>query len=438
MHGIAFNKASILKQIFFPTMFVYLTVQSYFPDIERVIPWGEALCLCLFFTIFKVEYTLGAQKRMIQCLYLWIFLIPLYGCWVTFVFWRNEYDPYYFWRSLVPFYYAVFFFFAYRWGPEFLGCLKRFRTIVLISVLTLLCYKNVGIGSSVVLGLVWLGIQYKNGSKRFFWYTYCLLGMIFFLWGQGGSIKVAILMLILCPVMVLIGRWWATFQPPMIQKILARAFFLGIFLLIAIGSHLLLEDVHKFMGAGQTQEDYSIEGVKGQSDFTDPNARWRLFIWSYVLGQFWQSPQGIGFGTPLLGEDLGRFFGWGIGDFEEMQFALGAHNSFLTILGRLGVVALIFFFLIGRYLMQIMKDLSQQMRQPFSYRDSEFRLVFGSLVVFLIAFTMASFSMVIETPLYAAYFWFPLGLFVRLSGDYIAGQRDVTVVMGSEKNRAVS
>lgn len=432
MHDIALNKASILKQMLLLAIFVYLTFQGHFPIIERKIHWGEVFCLCLFFTIFKAEYAFSAQKRIIQYLHLWIFLIPLYGCWVTLVFWRNEYDSYYFWRSLVPFYYAVFFFFAYRWGPEFLGFLKHFRPIVLIFALGLTYLNGISIGSSVVLGLVWLGMQYKNESRRFFWMTYCLLGMIFILRGSGGAAKMVLLMLILFPVVIFFSHWWMNFHPPLFRKILTGLLFLGCFLLIAIGSYLLLEDVYSFMGAGKTQMEYffTIDGVedKGQFvEFLDENALWRLFIWVYVLGQFWQFPQGIGLGTPLLGDDLGQFFGWGIGDFEEMQFALGAHNSFLTILGRFGVVALIFFFLIGKPLFQITKHFCG-MQQPFSRWDSEFRLVIGSLIVFLIAFTMAFFNMMIETPLYAAHFWFPLGLFVRLSGDYIAKMQKTQAV----------
>lgn len=151
-------------------------------------------------------------------------------------------------------------------------------------------------------------------------------------------------------------------------------------------------------------------------------------MWTYILGQFWVFPQGVGFGTPLLGDDMGAFFGWGTGDFEEMQFALGAHNSFITLLGRLGVVAIVFFFLIGRPFFLCLRQFLQRTKR-FSRWDSEFCFVFGSLVVLLIAFVHAFFNMMIETPLYAAHFWFPFGLFIRLCGDYAAKHE--------ERNQAV-
>ncbi len=423
MYIATFHQSLFLKRAFLFAVCGYLFCQGFFPHIERAIPWGEAFCFFLFFGSLKMVYTFNAQKKIVHAIYLWIFFVPFYGVWVTLHFWKEYYIPYYFWRSLVPFYYAIFFFCAYRWGPEILELLKRFKFIVLAIIFLFLAQtKYVGIGSSVVVGLVWLGILYKNESRRLFWFTYYLLLMVLFLFGEGGTGKIVNVMLILYPVVMLIIHGLSKFQLSGWQKILFRVFLFGVFLLIVFGAKLLLDDVHNFMKLGLTQMHFSLEGIKGESQFTDASALWRLFIWTYVLGQFWEFPQGIGLGTALLGNDLGIFFGWGIGDFEEMQFALGAHNSFITLLGRLGIVSLIFFFLIGKPLLQCVTRFGK-MTKPLNKWDSEFCTVFGSLGVFLIAFAQAFFNMMIETPLYAAHFWFSLGLFVRLSGDYIARQR---------------
>lgn len=422
MNDVTLKHSSVLKQGVLLLVLIYLVMQGFYPDMERRLFWGEMLSLPIFFATFRTAYASHEQKEMIRFVHLWIFLIPMYGAWVTLVFWKDVYNPYYFWRSLVPFYYAVFFFLAYRWGPEILGLLRRYRHIVLIFALALVVNKAVSIGPSMALGLLWLGAQYKNRSRRFFWLTYALLGSLFLLRGQGGSIKITLLMLVAAPLLIRIGRWWADFQPPFVSKFTFKFLVLGLLLLSAVGASFLLGDIHRYMAAGQTQMAYTIEGIEGESEFTNENALWRLFMWVYVLGQFWEHPQGVGLGTPLLGDDMGKFFGWGEGDFEEMQFALGAHNSFLTLLGRFGIVALLFFFLAAIPLGQSVKRLFQT-KQSSNRWDDEWYLAFGSLIVFLIAFVQAFFNMVIETPLYAAHFWFTLGLFVRLSGDYIAKQR---------------
>lgn len=423
MNALSRHIASVWKQVFLLAVCLYLIAQGFFTDIERIIPWGEAFCLGLFFTLLNVRYSLNSQSRIIRCLHFWILLVPLYGAWVTWMFWHNESIPYYFWRSMVPFYYVVFFFCAYRWAPEILELLHRFRMVLPIVVLGMAYYFNLGIGSSVALGVVWLGLQHKNESQRFFWFTYALLVVTIFLKGSGGAGKMASMVLLLLPVFLMVGHWWTVVDPPLrIQKVFFRLALVGVILMIAYGTITLVRDVDAYIGVGQTQHTFSIEGMNDASQFTDASARWRLVMWAYLLAKLWQYPYGLGLGTPLFGEDLGWFFGWAWSDFERMFYTLGAHNSFITVLGRLGVVALLFFLLMGFSLWQMIRDVFT-LRKSFLSWDSELHLVTGSLAVFLIAVTQASFNMMMETPLFAAHFWFPLGLFVRLSGDYIAKQR---------------
>src|SRR3990167_9967978 len=109
MYIATFHQSLFLKRAFLFAVCGYLFCQGFFPHIEIAIPWGEAFCFFLFFGSLKMVYTFNAQKKIVHAIYLWIFFFSFYVVWVTLHFWKEYYIPYYFWRSLVPFYYAIFF-----------------------------------------------------------------------------------------------------------------------------------------------------------------------------------------------------------------------------------------------------------------------------------------------------------------------------------------
>ena len=60
-------------------------------------------------------------------------------------------------------------------------------------------------------------------------------------------------------------------------------------------------------------------------------------------------------------------------------------------------------------------------------------MVFGSIVAFIVVVIQAMFNVVIETPLYAALFWFSFGLMTRLVGDFVVAIDDRGQTSGYEQ-----
>ncbi len=141
---------------------------------------------------------------------------------------------------------------------------------------------------------------------------------------------------------------------------------------------------------------------------TDMNSIWRLMFWAKTINDMsiTQLITGIGLGTPIFNEydPAASFIIASSPDSADHSYTLGMHNSFLTFYVRLGIpgIALLLYIVT-----KCVNDLARMECQ-----GSERLLV--TLILILIP---ALFNVVLESPLYAGFFWAILGVCVRYAGD---------------------
>lgn len=133
----------------------------------------------------------------------------------------------------------------------------------------------------------------------------------------------------------------------------------------------------------------------------DGNATWRLVLWKEVIvDNFPANIAGLGFGTPVMTyypvENIDKL--------ASLPYVLGAHNSFVYLFGRLGIL----------FILLIIPVYAVVFREYFRYRSYWYAgreiLIFWS---FFAVSMIALFNPVLESPVYASGYWLILGLVSR-------------------------
>lgn len=133
----------------------------------------------------------------------------------------------------------------------------------------------------------------------------------------------------------------------------------------------------------------------------DGNSTWRLVLWKEVIvDHFPVNIFGLGFGTPMIKyfpvEDYSKI--------SSLPYVLGAHNSFVYLFGRLGIVYLVLMAVIYR---TIFKEYFFYKAYYYSHKSI---LVFWSFFAITI---VALFNPVLESPIFSGVYWLILGLLAR-------------------------
>ena len=134
----------------------------------------------------------------------------------------------------------------------------------------------------------------------------------------------------------------------------------------------------------------------------DGNATIRLLIWGYLFFEvFLNNLFGIGLGTTFISHHItyGKL-NMTIQD-PYLEYTLGAHNSFLTILIRFGIIGLLPFIFL--YL-KLIKDF---IRDKESRQDS---IIIFFYYAFFITTCIALLNVVLESPKQASLYWGTLGM----------------------------
>jgi len=134
----------------------------------------------------------------------------------------------------------------------------------------------------------------------------------------------------------------------------------------------------------------------------DGNATTRLFMWSYLFyNVFLDNLLGIGLGTVLFPFDFIK------GDLNiatiydpYLEYTLGAHNSFLAILVRFGVLGILPF--VGFYWKLINEFIADK-------KKKDNRLLFFYFAFFMITGS-ALLNVILESPMHASLYWGTLGI----------------------------
>lgn len=137
----------------------------------------------------------------------------------------------------------------------------------------------------------------------------------------------------------------------------------------------------------------------------DGNSTWRLVLWKQIIVDlFPYNLLGFGFGTPLL-----RYYP--VEDFSKLDslpYILGAHNSYVYLFGRLGLIYILL--ILGIYA----KIFKEYFYHKVYYLANKQNLIFLS---FFAISVIALFNPTLESPIYAGMYWLLLGFTARCIHD---------------------
>jgi len=137
----------------------------------------------------------------------------------------------------------------------------------------------------------------------------------------------------------------------------------------------------------------------------DGNSTWRLVLWNQIIvDNFPANILGLGFGTPMINY-------YPIKDYTKLQtlpYVMGAHNSFIYLFGRLGIIYLL---LIIPVYITLFKDYFNN--KKYYYSNNQI-LIFWS---FFVVTVIALFNPALESPLFASGYWLLLGFTARCIYD---------------------
>jgi hypothetical protein len=182
------------------------------------------------------------------------------------------------------------------------------------------------------------------------------------------------------------------------KQTMILAFFVFILFFIYINPNLnIINNNYNYYSDAAIHEVMDSHPLLG----LDGNSTWRLVLWEQVIvDHFPHNLAGIGLGTPMM-----RYFP--VEDYTKLDtlpYVLGAHNSFIYLFGRLGIVYLI---LIGLVYVTVFKEYFYF--KKYYYANSQVFLFWSFFAITMIAL----FNPALESPIYAAGYWLVLGLVAR-------------------------
>ena len=133
----------------------------------------------------------------------------------------------------------------------------------------------------------------------------------------------------------------------------------------------------------------------------DGNSTWRLVLWKQILvDDFPANIFGLGFGTPALKyipvEDYSKL--------ATLPYLLGAHNSYIYLFGRLGIV----------YVMVIVPIYLCIFKEHFYFKSYYYaNRQIGLFWSFFAITIVASFNPTIESPIFSGAYWLFMGFTAR-------------------------
>ncbi|RJQ28959.1 hypothetical protein C4565_02830 [Candidatus Parcubacteria bacterium] len=137
----------------------------------------------------------------------------------------------------------------------------------------------------------------------------------------------------------------------------------------------------------------------------DGNATTRLFIWGFLLHKvFLFNIFGIGLGTPFLPKEFiwDNLMMW-IKD-PNIEYTIGAHNSFITILVRFGIIGFVpFILLYWNLIKDYINDRERKIHHRIIYLYYAFFIITGCALL----------NVVLESPIQSSLYWGTLGILYK-------------------------
>lgn len=380
-------KKETIFYIFWAIFFLYGIDNQVF---ERLFFFNEVLSLIGLLVVAHQTFT--SRKKFWNLLQSQPIIMGVLGllllCGVHLIFSLGRMTNLYFYLRNSVIVYSIFtFFFAYfgyRYLPMFLSKIRYAMAAYLVFALV---YPSIYLLERF-MGAVFFPLLFK---KYKWWSVSAIMGLSVILSIQYESLTVIMVMLIVLIVIVLPSYNWF------------KLFFFAGFAAIIVGFIYFTPNIEKY-----NEAPYSVIGnVKAVAEShqllnLDGNSTWRIVFWyRVVVERFPENIFGIGFGTPLLPYiknvdtiELEH-------DDEYDMHVSGAHNTYLTLGLRLGVL---FFLILGFIFHHVLK---------YYYQQKQFLIEHQRLFYFYSFFTVAAvglFNLVLESPTVASLFWGFLGI----------------------------
>ncbi len=299
---------------------------------------------------------------------------------------------YFYLRNSVIIYSIFSFFLGYKITPYILKFVLKIRRLILLTV-----------GSSILFGFKNI-LYYHSGSmllpfsfKRITFFTMLLIFILSIIYSLEFGQQTAIMISLGFWVLLYVRKFW-------IYKYgLIVGFSMFVLLLLYFSPALKHYKDEPYRLYGNVDAVIAENPILG----LDVNTTFRLVLYYRLLIEdFPQNIIGLGLGTPLMAYQEGKDTSRGRGDDRHDAHVSGAHNSYITVFRRMGILFMIPLIYL---LMVVLKDYLRN----FKYYNDQ-----GSIVYYWSFFSLCIFgflNLMLETPTFASGFWMLLGIitFIR-------------------------
>lgn len=375
------RKKTYLVYFIFTLALLYIISPWFF---ERYLFFNEVLSLTGFCILLSKRFKIGNDPVSLLVILLFIWGIVHA---ITSLF---RFDTFYYYlRNTVITYSMMAFFIGYYWSKYLALYIKKIRQflrvyagIFIFIPVPRYIFERFGI-SMLFPALI------DDPSKRWVPYVLVLTNIIY------GITYNSLTVIMLAALYILF------FLSPGIR------FFYGVLLVIFVGVAVMF--IYLLPNFDLIKQDYSfydfnaITNVRKSNPIldVDGNTTWRLILWKEILvDAFPGNIFGLGFGTPAIKyypvEDYNKL--------ASLPYVMGAHNSFIYLFGRLGIVFLIIILPIYAIIIKEYFNF-----KTFYYDNKDIRIFWSFFAITVIAL----FNPALESPIYASAYWLILGLLAR-------------------------
>ena len=374
-------KKSYIAYFIFTIAVLYIISPWFF---AKYLLFNEILSLAGFCILASERFKIGTDR-----ISLYMILLISWGLVhaITSLF---RFDTFYYYlRNTVILYSMMAFFLGFYWSKYFLQYLRKIRKFLrlytgIFIFIPVPRYIFERFGMSMLFPML-----FDNPRKPWVHHMLVIINIIY------GITYNSLTILMLAALYILL------FISPGIK------FFYGVLLIVFISVTVLfiylLPNLDIIKNNYSPYNNVAIANVRKSNPVLniDGNTTWRLVLWKeIIIDDFPQNLFGLGFGTPAIEyypvEDVKKI--------PTLPYVLGAHNSFVYLFGRLGVI----------FLLLIISIYDVIFREYFFYKTVYYSnkqiLIFWS---FFAATIIALFNPALESPIYAAGYWLLLGLVAR-------------------------
>ena len=371
-----------IAYLLFTVALVYIVSPWIF---EKYFLFNEVLAFSGFALLTYKRFRIGGDtiSRLVLLLLIWCAVHAL----VSLV--RMDY-LYYYLRNMVIFYSIFAYYVGYYCYPYLERYIRRIYNLLAFYIIVLLLFP-VSTFLFERFGMATLfPVILKRISTCYFLPLLIVMNLIYAV--QYNSATALLISLFFC--LLFVSPGYRFFRQVIIAAFIAFALF---FVSILPNLDIIRINYNPYSDRAihEVMDSHPLLGMDG-------NSTWRLVLWKQVIfDHFPGNMFGLGFGTPVMQyypvEDVEKI--------PSLPYVLGAHNSYVYLFGRLGVV----------YVFILLALLIKTAREFFYYKSYYYQnktiLVFFS---FFAVSIIALFNPALETPIYASAYWLILGLLARV------------------------